>query len=475
MSELSLTGYDNRDANGGRPDEEVYLFDALTDRLICASCNPSGSRPVGVLDTIRGGQSLLVDRNLSWTSDQNNSDHWLAGNIPGWREVAETPTYQPRYLSDSGRLFFNSPDALVRQDSNGLEDVYEYEPAGVGGCASRGATFSDRSGGCVNLISSGTSGAESVFFDASENGDDVFFTTTSRLTSADYDAGYDVYDAHVCSQRGRMCPGGRSISTMFVGRLVQGGALAPAGDLRTGAERNILRHRKRPRGTGGEGRQDKGRAVQIEEENAASRSGAGRKSPRSQKGRACRVPVKRAGKVAGEDARLSRRSVCYGVATAVAAVLLFGGSQAYAAMPWWHLSTLSAPAKAPGGESEIVVEASNLGDAYVNGFEHPVTLVDKLPVGVTATAIYEGGGGQIGVDFASAFSSCSLATLTCTYSGPLLVYEHLMIAIVVKVAPGAGGGVNEVSVSGGGAPSALSRRSLALDRPSAQFGLKLRS
>ena len=99
-----------------------------------------------------------------------------------------------------------------------------------------------------------------------------------------------------------------------------------------------------------------------------------------------------------------RRSVCYGVATAVAAVLLFGGSQAYAAMPWWHLSTLSAPAKAPGGESEIVVEASNLGDAYVNGFEHPVTLVDKLPVGVTATAIYpEGGGGQIGVDFASAF------------------------------------------------------------------------
>ena len=47
-----------------------------------------------------------------------------------------------------------------------------------------------------------------------------------------------------------------------------------------------------------------------------------------------------------------------------------------------------------------------------------------------------------------------------------------MIAIVVKVAPGAGGGVNEVSVSGGGAPSALSRRSLALDRPSAQFGLE---
>ena len=34
---------------------------------------------------------------------------------------------------------------------------------------------------------------------ASENGDDVFFATSSRLTSADYDTAYDVYDAHVCS------------------------------------------------------------------------------------------------------------------------------------------------------------------------------------------------------------------------------------------------------------------------------------
>ena len=54
-------------------------------------------------------------------------------------------------------------------------------------------------GGCVGLISSGTSSSESAFYDASENGDDVFLMTTSRLVGEDYDKGYDVYDAHVCT------------------------------------------------------------------------------------------------------------------------------------------------------------------------------------------------------------------------------------------------------------------------------------
>ena len=63
----------------------------------------------------------------------------------------------------------------------------------------------DPVGGCVALISSGTSSSESAFYDASENGDDVFFTTTSRLVGEDYDNGYDVYDAHVCGAEGVPC------------------------------------------------------------------------------------------------------------------------------------------------------------------------------------------------------------------------------------------------------------------------------
>ncbi len=203
MSERSLTGYDNLDAVSGKPDEEVYLYDDVTNRVVCASCNPTGARPVGIAD--KG--SLLVDPDGSWQfasveieqGELEKGEHTLAGNIPGWDEYGRESRYQPRYLSDSGRLFFNSPDALVAQDTNGVEDVYEYEPVGIGDCESGGGGFSERSRGCVGLISSGTSGSESAFYDASENGNDVFFVTSSRLVPEDYDTGADVYDAHVCT------------------------------------------------------------------------------------------------------------------------------------------------------------------------------------------------------------------------------------------------------------------------------------
>jgi hypothetical protein len=211
MSQRSLTGYDNVDANPaayemhevqeklapvldteGRPvrarDEEVFLYDSSTGRLACVSCDPSGARPHGVLDG--GSRPLFVDPRV-W--GEVGDPHWLAGNLPGWENTGGfgEKVYQPRYLSNDGRLFFDSPEALVAQDTNGLEDVYQYEPAGVGSCAV--------AGGCVSLMSSGHSGSESAFMDASENGDDVFFLSSDHLTTADTDTGYDVWDAHVCS------------------------------------------------------------------------------------------------------------------------------------------------------------------------------------------------------------------------------------------------------------------------------------
>ena len=203
MSEMPLTGYDNVDAASGQRDEEVFVYDAQVGKLSCVSCDPSGARPVGVLDRYRslaaGENSLLVDPTQAWTKGAVGSNRWLAASVPGWDGLEGIAMYQPRYLLNNGRVFFDSPDALVPQDTNGLEDVYEYEPAGVGGCTSTGSSFGVRSNGCVNLLSSGTSSSESVFYDASESGDDAFFITTSQLVPADYDAGYDVYDAHVCS------------------------------------------------------------------------------------------------------------------------------------------------------------------------------------------------------------------------------------------------------------------------------------
>jgi hypothetical protein len=194
MSARALTGYDNHDAHSGEPDEEVFLFDAAHRRLVCASCNPTGSRPEGI--EVVDSNKLVTGLN-EWLGTA-----WLAANVPGWTAYdlhQGQALHQSRYLSDEGRLFFNSSDALVPQAINHTEDVYEWEPAGVGSCAAGATGYSPATGGCVSLVSSGSSPHESAFLDASENGDDVFFLTAERLVEQDVDTAYDVYDAHLCT------------------------------------------------------------------------------------------------------------------------------------------------------------------------------------------------------------------------------------------------------------------------------------
>jgi hypothetical protein len=190
MSQMPLVGYETLDAthsNEGIHDEEVYLYNASSQLLVCSSCD-SGGPPFGVHDTpISGeGNGLLVDRRGDWLGQ------YLAGSIPGWTPLGvDGAIHQPQYLSDSGRLFFDSPDQLVPQATNGKEDVYEYEPERVGSC--------QQAGGCVSLTSSGTASQESAFLEASEDGEDAFFITAQPLVAADHDTNYDLYDARVCT------------------------------------------------------------------------------------------------------------------------------------------------------------------------------------------------------------------------------------------------------------------------------------
>ena len=197
MSAAPITGYDNVDSSPaakGARDEEVYLYDSATASLRCVSCAATGVQPSGVLDTVESGEGLglVVDRREIWVG------HWLAGNIPGWTAQSLPPPgqpgalYQSRYLNDEGRLYFNSPDDLVPAASNGKEDVYEYEPSGVGSCQSA-------SGGCVSLISGGSSAHESAFMEATPDGSNVFFLTEARLLSQDTDTAFDIYDARECT------------------------------------------------------------------------------------------------------------------------------------------------------------------------------------------------------------------------------------------------------------------------------------
>jgi hypothetical protein len=199
MSTTPLTGYDNRDAVTGAPDEEVYLYNATSERLVCASCDPTDARP-------RGAPYL----GLELATYGGVTDQPVAATVPGWGAYGpEFALYDSRFLSDSGRLFFNATDGLVPLDVNGKVDVYQFEPPGVGSCMSTTHTgsgvYSPTAGGCVALISNGESPEESVFEDASETGEDVFFLSSARLTKEDLDGSLSMWDAHVC-QASSPCP-----------------------------------------------------------------------------------------------------------------------------------------------------------------------------------------------------------------------------------------------------------------------------
>ncbi len=194
MSNRSLTGYDNRDANSGKPDEEVYLYRGPANgsgSLVCVSCNPTGARPSGVeYERLNGGEAA---GKKVWPGGV-----WLSGLVPGWTPFQlGKAQYQSRYLGESGRVFFDSTDSLLPRDTNGTVDVYEYEPVGVGSCEEGGEGYLPQDKGCLGLVSSGESGEESGFLDASESGNDVFFLTKSQLSKRDTDTSYDIYDARV--------------------------------------------------------------------------------------------------------------------------------------------------------------------------------------------------------------------------------------------------------------------------------------
>lgn len=164
LSTAELTGYDNTDAETKLADSELYLYGPPPvggpATLACASCNPTGERPDG------------------------------PSTIPGDAANGSTHAYRPRVLSADGtRLFFDSADELVVQDTNSHPDVYEWEAVGVGGCG--------RPSGCVSLISSGRGTDGASFLDATANGSDVFLITSESLVRADPKGLVDVYDARV--------------------------------------------------------------------------------------------------------------------------------------------------------------------------------------------------------------------------------------------------------------------------------------
>jgi hypothetical protein len=137
-----LTGYDNK---GFR---EMYTYEPSSGELTCVSCSPSADPPVGGIESSHSGP----------------------------------------FMTDDGRAFFYTPDALVPKDTDKARDVYEYTE-GRPQLISTGTVPADR---VVTPNQERTVGLESVGAD----GVNVYFSTYDRMVGQDQNGQYQkIYDA----------------------------------------------------------------------------------------------------------------------------------------------------------------------------------------------------------------------------------------------------------------------------------------
>ena len=153
---LSVVGYPHGYPNAGA--DEIYVYQAASNSLFCASCGST-----------REGAS-------------------------GYLPVSWDDSYLPQWMSEDGdRVFFDSFSALVPQDTNDKQDVYEWEREDSGSCTNGSGV----NGGCLFLLSGGTSESDSWLIGAGESGDDLFIATRAQLVPEDQNDAFDLYDVRV--------------------------------------------------------------------------------------------------------------------------------------------------------------------------------------------------------------------------------------------------------------------------------------
>jgi hypothetical protein len=167
--------------NEGTP--ELYRFQIGDPKLRCVSCPPGGEAKEG--------------------------PQLGANSFPGMGPIGTIPTTSRNLSADGSKVFFQSAEALLPQDTNGeggcpflhtyriCSDTYEWQAPGSGACKEDSPNYNHFSAGCIYLISTGKSKFPSLLADASESGNDVFFFTRESLVGQDEDELQDVYDAKV--------------------------------------------------------------------------------------------------------------------------------------------------------------------------------------------------------------------------------------------------------------------------------------
>jgi hypothetical protein len=165
---------------------EVFLYDAVSGELRCPSCASTGEAP-------RGHSHVAILDKLSSSAPQVGS------------------------VTDQGRLYFDTANRLSPEDSNGaIEDVYEFEPEGIGACG--------RPGGCVVLVSSGHGSSDANLLAVDETGKNVFFTSRDQLALKDKD---DLIDLYVAREGGGIAAESESLRSECQGEACQPAAIAP--------------------------------------------------------------------------------------------------------------------------------------------------------------------------------------------------------------------------------------------------------
>lgn len=135
---------------------EMYVYDERTETLVCASCAPTGA-------STTGEAKILPEASFDP----------VGGATMGFSES---------FMAADGRyVFFATKEPLVPDDSNGKEDVYEYD------------TQSHR----VSLLSTGTSEDGAWFAGVDHEGENVFIVTSQPLVGGDTDTLVDLYDVRI--------------------------------------------------------------------------------------------------------------------------------------------------------------------------------------------------------------------------------------------------------------------------------------
>jgi hypothetical protein len=159
-----VTSYDNTSAAGscrlgsfwGYPSDEdqcteMYTYTAADGRIVCDSCNPTGLQPI---------------------SDVYASQDGL-------------------FLTDDGRTFFSTAEALVPEDTNEAIDVYEYVDGRPRLITPGTGTATPQSAPNISALQQ-ASGLVGV----SADGTDAYFSTFDVLTSDDHNGNFlKFYDA----------------------------------------------------------------------------------------------------------------------------------------------------------------------------------------------------------------------------------------------------------------------------------------